>query len=111
MPIGEYRHRVTLRGQVGEEKDEEGIVNPVWGDVATVWATVEPVPTHWREYFAAAAIQAESYTRFRIRYRRDVTENMKVKYNGREYDIITVSDPDGRRRETHLMCRGVADSV
>jgi SPP1 family predicted phage head-tail adaptor len=101
---GELRHRVTIQGRTitrnsyGEEKVD-------WMPVATVWAEVTDLSG--REYFAAQQVQAEVTTRIRIRYRPGVAPEMRVVAGARTFDILAVLDPDGRRRELHLMCRGV----
>jgi SPP1 family predicted phage head-tail adaptor len=106
MNPAEYNRRITF--QVNNPiVDEEGNRDDNWQPVLTVWAAVEPVSTRWREFFAAAAVQAESYVRFRIRYRSDITPEMQVVYAGQPHNIIVAEDPDGKRREMHVMARKV----
>jgi SPP1 family predicted phage head-tail adaptor len=83
-------------------KDSEGFVTEIWADVATVWAAVEPI--RGREYFQAAAVNAENTVRFRIRYRPGIMPNMRALYNGRTFNIQSVIDVNGRHREIQLMC-------
>lgn len=106
MRPGDLRHRITLQRKT-VTRDAEGNVRETWGDVATVWAAVEPMSIRWREYLQASAINAESYTLFRIRYRFDVTPDMRVAYGGRFYNIVNVVDLAGRHREMHIIARDV----
>lgn len=104
MRSGDLRHRITLQ-QKQLTKDQEGIATENWVDVATVWAAVEPLKG--REYFQAAAVNAENTVRFRIRYRQGITSAMRVVYNGRVFNINSVIDVDERHREIQLMCQEV----
>ncbi|WP_374711533.1 phage head closure protein [Symbiobacterium terraclitae] len=99
-----FRQRVTLQQHVVGQ-DEYGQPIDTWQDVATVWAAVEPL--RGREYFAAHQVQAEVTTRIRIRYRRGIRPEMRVLYDGRVFNILSVIDPEERHRELQLMCREV----
>ncbi len=99
---GILRHRVTLQECVSGQ-DEAGQPIDAWQDVATVWAAVEPL--RGREYFAAAQVQAEVTTRIRIRYRKGIRPDMRVRYGERTYNINAVIDPEECHRELQLMCR------
>lgn len=102
--VADYRHRVTLQRRV-TVTDNEGFTTEQWQDWVTVWAAVEPI--RGREYFAAAAVEAEVTLRIRIRYRAGVTPDMRVAYGQRIFDIQSVIDVGGRHREIELMCREV----
>jgi len=105
MKIGELRHRVTLQKK-SVVKDGEGIPTETWADVCSVMAAVEPL--RGREYFVAAAANAENTIRVRIRYRSDVTADMRVLYGTRLLQIKSPPiDPEDRHRELHLMCMEV----
>lgn len=67
-------------------------------------------PLRGRELFAAQEHFAEVTTRIRIRYRDDVTAEMRVVHGGVDYAIGAVIDPELRHRELELMCAsGVTD--
>jgi SPP1 family predicted phage head-tail adaptor len=104
--VADYRHRVTLQ-QRATVVDNEGFATEQWQDWVTVWAAVEPI--RGREYFAAAAVNAQNDVRIRIRYRPGVTPDMRVVYGQRVFDIQSVIDVDERHREIQLMCREVTD--
>lgn len=101
--VADYRHRVTLQQRVTALDD--GLPVEQWQDWATVWAAVEPI--RGREYFAAAAVEAEGTVRIRIRYRAGVTPDMRVVYGQRVFWVQSVIDVGGRHREAQLMCREV----
>ncbi|MFT9848514.1 phage head closure protein [Aneurinibacillus sp. REN35] len=104
MNPGKLNKRITLQ-RFEKTKDSEGIVTEAWNDVATVWASAEPL--RGREYFAAAAVNQENIVRFRIRYRPGVTSEMRVVYGGRLFDIKSVIDVNERHRELQLMAEEV----
>lgn len=101
---GRLHHRVTIQEHVTGQ-DEFGQPIDTWADVATVWAAVEPL--RGREYFAAQQVNAEVTARIRTRYRKGVRPSMRVLYDGRLYDILSVIDPEERHQELQLMCREV----
>lgn len=104
MKIGDLRHRITLQELVTGQ-DEAGQPVDMWQDVATVWASVEPL--RGTEYWAAAQVQAERTVRIRIRYRPGIRPDMRVLYAGRVFNIQSIIDPEERHRELQLMCKEV----
>ena len=57
--------------------------------------------------FASQQAQSEVTQRIRIRYRPDVTADMRVIHNGKVFNIVAPL-PDNRGRELVLMCREVS---
>jgi len=103
MRSGELRHRVVIQ-QATTTHDEYNQPIQTWQDFVTVWAKVEDLSG--REYFAAQEREsAEVKTRVTIRYRTDVQPNMRVVSGSRTFEIVSVIEPDGRKRELQLMCR------
>lgn len=104
MRAGELRHRVTIqknqpiRNSYGEMED-------AWINFATVWASIEGISG--REYFMAHQTQAQTDYRIKMRYIDGVKPSMRVIYGVRIFNIQSVLDPDGRRKELHLMCKEV----
>jgi SPP1 family predicted phage head-tail adaptor len=101
---GELNCRVALKTAT-ETQDDYGDVVSGWATIATVWGEV--VDLSGREYFAAQQVNAEVTTRMRIRYLAGVTPKMRGVVNGRTLEILSVLEPEGRRRELHLMCKEV----
>ena len=71
-----------------------GAMAPSWATLATVWARV--TEQHGREFLAADQTVAEQRAVFRIRHRSDVTEEMRISYNSRIYEIQSIAEL-GRR--------------
>lgn len=104
MNPGSLRHRISfLEKQNGSgTTDSDGYSVPTWIPVATVWADVKAVSS--REYFQAAAVQAQGQVRFTIRYRKDIIASMKIRFDGQDYEIKGAPiDADGRRRWLQVM--------
>ncbi len=79
----------------GVTPDGAGGGDVAWSDVATLWAEV--VERQGRERAWAEALTAEGTYRIRIRYRSDVTPQMRFAGEGEIFDIRAVTDPTGRR--------------
>lgn len=102
MQIGRLRHRVALQ-TVSEARSSTGAVTETWNTTATVWAEV--VDLAGREFWDARQVNAELTARIRIRYRSGIVPKMRAVFGARTFDIQSVIDPEGRRRELVLMCR------
>lgn len=104
--------RITIQKK-GRKVDDAGfpVPNPKeWEDVVTVWAAREPI--RGREFFAAAAAQAETTVRYKIRYREGITSEMRLYdiKDKRTYSLTAVlDDVFDDRTETHLMSAEVSN--
>jgi len=108
MRAGELRHRVTIQ-EKSVTRNSYGEEVITWGDVATVWAAVEPLARgpRGREFIEAQRAGAEITTLIRMRYRSGIAPEMRVVYGSHTYDIKSVVHVEERQRELHLMCREV----
>lgn len=104
MRAGQLRQRVTIQ-EKSVTRNSYGEEVITWSDVATVWASVEPLSG--REFLDAQRAGAEVTTRIRIRYRSGIAPEMRVTYGDHVYDIKAVIDVEERHREIQLMCREV----
>lgn len=101
LPAGELRHRIAFLGRTVTVKS--GVTTETFGELFQAWAKVETVSA--REYFTAAADNREDTVRFTIRYRTDVTAEMTIRYEGRTYNIESVTDPGGRHVKLEIAAR------
>lgn len=107
--VNDLNRKITIQ-QYTSTIDPEGIPIEEWVDVATLWADRKPL--NGREYFAAAAINAEKTVKYRIRYRKGILPNMRLfdVIDGVYYNIAAVLDDYyGDRTQTHLMCEVIDD--
>jgi SPP1 family predicted phage head-tail adaptor len=106
MNIGKLRHRVKIYDKGTITRNGTGEEIPAYDAlVATVWAAVEPLTG--REFIEATQVQADVTFRIRIRYRSDIRPEMRVVEGSHTYQIESVLDQGGERKETHLMCHEV----
>lgn len=89
MKAASLDRRVTIQSRTAAQSSTTGEVTYTWTDVATVWAEV--IDLRGREFFAARQVQSDITTRFRIRYRSDVTVLNRLSYDGGTYNIRQVS--------------------
>ena len=113
LNAGRLDQRITLQQRV-DAINEFGENQPTWTNVdvtgdGAIWAGADP--KRGREYFAAAQQQAEGPCMFRIRWRTNVNERMRVLWRGEAYEIAAPPvDPFGARDTLELYCvRGIRD--
>jgi len=80
-------------------------------EVLQAWTTLAVVHAEYRplnstERFGANAVRAERSCKFRIRYRDDVTQLMRVQYGTEIYRIIAINEVE-RRMGLELICEAV----
>ena len=74
-----------------------------WSDFAKAWARIRML--RGRDFIAANAAQSEMVGVFNIAYRSGVTQDMRISYGGKYYDITAVVDVNEQRRELDIMVR------
>jgi len=102
MKSATLRKRVTIQRRSTAE-DALGQQLLTWETIGTVWAEVEQISG--RELLTASAERAENTARVTVRYRPDLVEKMRLLYGSIIYDITSVSDLDGRKRQLEVMCK------
>ncbi|WAH38616.1 phage head closure protein [Alicyclobacillus dauci] len=102
---GDLRRRVTFQKQV-TVTDDEGFSTQTWQDVTTVWAAFKEV-TRGKEFEASAALQVENLLDITIRYRTDITPDMRIAYGLRVLHIIEMADKSGEHEYLWFRTREV----
>lgn len=70
-----------------------------------VYAGVEPITG--KEFFAAAAEKHEANVRIIIRYREDINQDCKVKFENTTYDVKDIIDYKMKHEYLQLLCKAV----
>lgn len=96
---GGFRHECALLEQV-QTPDGAGGHTVNWSEVATVFARIEPLGAASR-FGADQAIETVTH-RATIRHRAGIASGMRLTRLGRDFDIVTVHDPDETGR--YLVC-------
>lgn len=108
VPAGRRDRRITIRRKT-LTRDAIGGVVETWDNLCVVWA--QKMDVSGREFIAAGQVNPEITTRFRIRWRNDITKAMRVLYDGVDYDIVHIAEM-GRRQFLEMIAtasdRGVA---
>lgn len=99
--IAELRHRVSLLEPV-ESDDGAGGRTVIWSVRGTTWAEVVALKGNEREWGEAKT--AETLYRVTLRHRADLTQEMRIGFDGRVLEIRALADPDGRRRWLVATC-------
>lgn len=99
MEVGSMRHRLAFQSR-STSQDAFGQPLLTWVTYMTVWGAVEDLSG--RELLAAQQVNAEVTTNILIRYRAGVLPVHRVFYDNTAYNIRTVSDPTGRKRELRI---------
>jgi SPP1 family predicted phage head-tail adaptor len=100
MNAGTLRHQVTIQSITSTPDAYGGSVDS-WIDVATVWASVEPL--QGRELVAAQSVSAETTTKITMRYRSDITAAHRITFEGKFYNLLSLIDPELKHRELIIM--------
>ncbi|WP_448028172.1 phage head closure protein [Brevibacillus borstelensis] len=104
LTASDLNRRITIQKKEMVLDPEGTPVEETWVDIATLWAARNPLSA--RDFFAAAAVNAEKAVKYRIRYRRGILADMRLvdKHDGTTYEIKGVLDDyHGDRTETHIM--------
>jgi SPP1 family predicted phage head-tail adaptor len=102
MRAGRLRHRIKIQ-QIDNAVDDFG--SPTQSYVTfkdNVSASVEPI--NGREYFSAAQVEANVSTNIHMRYLAGVTPDMRIIFQNRVYEIISVINVGERNRWLECKC-------
>ena len=89
MKSEELRHRITLQ-KLETGTNDNGFETETWIDFKNLWASISNL--HGREYFEAAAVQAENTVKFTIRYTDDIETTMRILFKDKHYNIISIDN-------------------
>ena len=89
MEIGELKNRITLQKLIATTNDN-GFEVEDWQNYKTVWASVSNL--YGKEYFEAAAIQAEKTVKFTIRFIACIDESMRIMFKNKVYNITFIDN-------------------
>lgn len=110
MRIGPLRHRVDIQ-EKSTTQDAAGEESQAYTNIATnphVWAAVTPSSAQERFISGSDQQQATVSHRVVVRYRTDLSVEMRVVWDNKNLDIEEIRDPSGKRQYLALMCREVA---
>lgn len=89
MNPGELKHRITIQ-KLTTTVNANGFEVEEWAEHETVWAAASNL--HGREYYAAAAVQAENTVKFTIRYIAGLDTSMQILFQDKQYNITAIDN-------------------
>lgn len=101
MLSGKLDRRLRIERDTTSRDASGGLVH-AWTELATVWG--QALPLKGREFIEAAQFVAGAEIRFRIRWRADVTEAMRIVHDGISYDIQHIAEI-GRREGLEILAK------
>jgi SPP1 family predicted phage head-tail adaptor len=104
MRIESLKRRVSLQKEHAV-RDSFGAEILQWVELRKVWAGIYPL--EGREFFAAQTVNAEITIKIIIRYTEGVSPKMRIVFNNRIFEILSVINTGERKRELQLMCKEV----
>ncbi|WP_442754707.1 phage head closure protein [Methylocystis sp. JAN1] len=103
--IGQLRQRVTIEAPV-DAPDDIGGINRSFAPLAQVWARIETPGA--QEQFAEQRLEQAKRCVVTIRWRGDVTSQMRVLFRGRVLIVRSVEDRDETRRFVTCLCEEIS---
>ncbi|KVL39793.1 head-tail adaptor protein [Burkholderia sp. MSMB1835] len=88
MKAGKLKERIVIERPSGEENENGEPLPGAWVVHARPWADVLFV--NGKEHVVSGAVRGSTVASMRIRYRAGIDEQMRVRYDGRLYDITAV---------------------
>lgn len=105
--IGDLRHRITFQ-KIVTAVNPNGFEVRAWENITTVWAKASNI--HGREFYAAAAVQAENTVEFTVRYLTGIDTSMRILFNGKQYNITAIDNIKYKNRYVEIKAQEVMDS-
>lgn len=85
MQGGKLRHLITIE-KYTETQDAVGGVSKTYETFTRAWASIQPMLG--REHFTEQRVSSEQTHRINMRYIPGVESTMRIKYNGRVFELI-----------------------
>lgn len=104
VEIGALKHRIILQKPV-HVVNPNGFEVETWEDYKTLWAAASNL--HGREYFAAAAVQAENTVKFTVRYLKDIDTTMRILFWDKHYNITAIDNIKYQNRYLEIKAQEV----
>lgn len=98
--IGKLDRRIIIKSPIKTEGIGGEILEESFATIATVWARFEPIPGG--ESFVDDQRRNKEKAKFSIRNRDGLTTEMVVEFDGRDWDIKSIS-PTVRNREIEII--------
>ena len=85
LDAGRLRHRISIMHKTRVQDPVTLQITESWAEFTKAWADI--APSSGREFVAAQAVSSKVSGRMTIRYRSDITHDMRIEYRGKTYNI------------------------
>ena len=102
MRAGRLRNKLEFLEKF-ETFDQYGRAETSWSVFATCWGEITQISG--RESWANDRVLNDLSIAFRIRFRPGLTNDMRVRYDGVDYELVEKVDPNGKRAELVIALR------
>ncbi|MHC6181073.1 phage head closure protein [Clostridium sp. JNZ X4-2] len=107
MRTEKLKHKIIFQ-KLTATTNENGFEVEIWEDYSTVWASISNLMG--REYFEAAAVQAEKTVKFTIRYLHGITDDMRILFEDKQYNITFIDNIKYRNKYIEIKALEVENS-
>ncbi len=103
---GSLRDRVTIQTRALTEDAQNERID-TFSNFVTVWANIQGAVG--REFWQAKQLNSEISGIMRMRFLTGIKPTMRVVFGNRIFEIVAVTDPNGRRRELVIWYKEALD--
>ncbi|MBM7598473.1 SPP1 family predicted phage head-tail adaptor [Virgibacillus halotolerans] len=102
-----YRNRISFQQEQDYQTDEGHWVTDLVdvADIGKVWAEIKSI--RGNEFIIAGANAVDVSARITMRYNKHVTDDMKIKFGDRMYDITFINNLEERNIELEILASEV----
>jgi SPP1 family predicted phage head-tail adaptor len=101
---GEFRHIITFQKETNIE-NAYGETDNIWEDVLQTRGGIYPISG--KEFYAAERVNSELSHKVNMRYVPNITPDLRINFEGRIFQIISVINFQERNVELQLLCKEV----
>jgi SPP1 family predicted phage head-tail adaptor len=101
---GSYRHIIVFQ-QMSSTHNSYGENTEEWTDIMKTRAGIYPISG--REFFSSETVNSEVSHKVNTRFIKGITPDMRVKFDGRLFSIISIINFQEKNVELQLLCKEV----
>jgi SPP1 family predicted phage head-tail adaptor len=105
MAVGELDKRIIIESDT-KVSDDMGGYTTTWATYTTVWAAIWPMSA--KEQLQNMQSNMEVSHRIRIRYMDSFSNDYRIKYGSRYFNIVSVINPREKGEWLDLLCKEVS---
>lgn len=106
--INNYKSRIMIYKRAYTANGHGGFTQS-WTEVDTVWCKITPLVG--REAFNYRQVFPKANYKVLMRYRPDVNQDMRLYYNHRYWDILSVQDLNNMHDELEILAEVTPDEI